>query len=78
MLTNRIAHVAGLYTQILVNRGLLLLSKNDFVSAQENFEEAAAVAAAALSAKQKQPQNTDGKGKIFVLFSCGVVILYTL
>lgn len=32
--------------QILVNRGLLLFSKNDFVSAQENFEKAATAAAA--------------------------------
>lgn len=52
-------------TQILVNRGLLLLSKNDFVSAQENFEQAVAVATVALNAKQKQPQRTDGEISLF-------------
>lgn len=69
------SHIAASPLQIMVNRGLLLLSKNDFVSAQENFEEAAAVAASALSSKQKQRTHCiDGEGQIFMLFSRGVVI----
>lgn len=53
-----------LCVQILVNRGLLLLSKNDFVSAQEKFEKAAGAAAAALPAKQA-PRQSNGTLLLF-------------
>lgn len=44
--------------QVLVNRGLLDFSKNEFVAAQENFRNAAAAAA-----KEEPPDDTDGKGE---------------
>ena len=43
--------------QVLVNRGLLNFSKNEFVAAQENFRKAAAAAAA----KEEPPDDTDGE-----------------
>lgn len=55
--------------QILVNRGLLLFAKNDFVSAQENFEKAAAAAAAAVDTKHETRDEWDGESNAFFGFA---------
>lgn len=44
--------------QVLVNRGLLNFSKNEFVAAQGNFRNAAAAAA-----KGEPPDDNDGERK---------------
>lgn len=61
------------FLQILLNRGLLLFSKNDFVSAQENFEKAAMAAAAS---SHEQPNNSEGK--LGACFVCVVLVKLNL
>lgn len=56
-------------SQILVNRGLLLFSKNEFVAAQESFEGAAELTAAV--AKAAPPRQSEGGSSICLAYSAG-------
>lgn len=54
--------------QILLNRGLLFFAKNEFVAAQESFQRAATVSAAA-AVKEAPPDERDGE-------TCGTDVAY--